>query len=122
VLNCWVTDTNDHYDVDLAGLNVREQLLQGRSFQRPPGETAVVIVRPDELPALMGLALDVSLCRLALGMKRVEVLFQPVLGRFPGIDGATKDFPLVSSHCGSPVVCPSLRASQKSEAHSTSCL
>jgi hypothetical protein len=56
-----------------------------RRARRPPGETAVVIVRPDELPALVGL------CRLPLGMERVEGLFQAVLGRFPGIDGVRNE-------------------------------
>jgi cytoskeletal protein CcmA (bactofilin family) len=102
-------------DIFHRSLSIDENSLFEGSSRRPPGETAVVIVRPDELPALVGL------CRLPLGMERVEGLFQAVLGRFPGIDGATKHFPLVSSRGGSPVVCPSLRASQKSEARSTSC-
>ena len=43
------------------------------------------------------LALDVGLCRLVLGIERVEVLVEPVIGGLPGIDGATKHLPLVLS-------------------------
>jgi hypothetical protein len=38
----------------------------------------------------------VGFAGLALGIERVEVLFAAMLGGVPGIDGATKDFPLVS--------------------------
>src|SRR5262245_57164625 len=114
-------DLVDHDDVDLARLNVGEQQLQAGAFQRPAGEAAIVIMSPDELPALMGLALDVGLCRLALGIERVKVLFEAMLGGLPGIDGATKDFPLVRRHGLSPVSCRSPRAFQKTGVHSSSC-
>src|SRR5262245_24319951 len=87
-------DLVDHDDVDLARPNVREQELQSRAFQRPAGEATVIIVGPDELPPLVRLALDVGFSRLALSIERVEILFEAVLGRFPGIDGATKYFSL----------------------------
>ena len=38
----------------------------------------------------MGLALDVGLGGLALGVERVELLLQPMLGRDPGVDGAAQ--------------------------------
>jgi hypothetical protein len=53
--------------------------LQGRPFQRPAGYSAVVIVSFETPPALVGLALDVSLGSLALGIEGVEVLFEAVL-------------------------------------------
>jgi hypothetical protein len=59
----------------------------------------------------MGLALDVGFAGLALGIERVEVLFEAMFGGFPGIDGTTQDFPLVSRHGGSPVSWPSARVS-----------
>jgi hypothetical protein len=38
----------------------------------------------------MGLALNVGFASLALGIERVEVLFEAVLGGFSGIDGALR--------------------------------
>src|SRR5262249_38196416 len=81
---------------------------------------AVIIMCPDQLPALVGLALDVGLGRLALGIKRVEVLFEPVLGGFAGIDGATQDLALVSHRGASPASCRSSRACQKTVVRSNS--
>ena len=39
----------------------------------------------------MPLAPDVGLAGLALGMQGVEVLLQPFLGRFAGVDGAANN-------------------------------
>src|SRR3974390_3379375 len=55
-------------------------------------------MRLDEPPTLVRLTLDVGLSRLPLRIKRIEVLFEPVLGGFAGIDGATKELSLVSCH------------------------
>ena len=67
-----------------------KQTLERRALHGRPGEAAIVIRGADELPALMGLALYVSLCRLALGIKTIEVLFESVLGGFAGIDSAAQ--------------------------------
>ena len=40
----------------------------------------------------MGLAADIGLRRIELGIQRVELLIQPGVGRDPGIDRATNDF------------------------------
>ena len=70
-------DLVDHHDIDLAGANVDKQGLQSRTLQGTAGQPAVVIADPEQSPALLGLALDVGLCRLALGVERVEVLLEP---------------------------------------------
>ena len=54
-------DLIDDDHVDPSRLHVGEQLLQRRPIHRPAGEAAVVIVIPDQPPALMRLALDVGL-------------------------------------------------------------
>ena len=46
----------------------------------------------------MGLALDVGLRRLALGIQGVEVLIQPMVGRDPRVDGAAQAFLLGPGH------------------------
>ena len=50
--------------------------------------SAVIVFGGDETPAFMGLALDVSLTGLALGIERVELKLEIVVGRFAGIDRA----------------------------------
>jgi hypothetical protein len=43
-------------------------------------------LRPNQVPALMRLALDIGLAGLALGMERVEFEIKIMLGRFAGVD------------------------------------
>ena len=57
----------------------------------------------------MGLALDVGFRRLALGVERVEVLLQPMVGRDPRVDGAAQApwlGPGHARHLPAPVVRP----------------
>jgi hypothetical protein len=53
-------DLVDHDDVDLAGADIVQQLLQIRTVGGPTGISAVVIARPDQGPAGMGLTLYIS--------------------------------------------------------------
>ena len=57
-------DLVDDDDVDLAGPDLGQQLLQGRAVERGPGKAAVVITVGDQPPALMGLTLDIGLAGL----------------------------------------------------------
>ena len=41
-------------------------------------------------PALRGLALDIGLAGLPLGVERIELLIQAMLGGFAGVDGAAQ--------------------------------
>ena len=103
MLNCWVTETNDtpvlieqfdqlgevgqragqavdlvdDDDVDLAGPDILQQSLQGRAVGVAAGEAAIVIFGSDQRPAGMGLASDIGLGGIVLGIERVEVLLQP---------------------------------------------
>jgi hypothetical protein len=43
-------------------------------------------------PALAGLAADISLAGFALGIERREGKIEVMLGRFAGVDGATREF------------------------------
>ncbi len=85
-------DLIDHDDVDPAGIDGGEQALPSRAVQGPTGEATVVVTLWQQLPTLMGLALDVGLTGLALGIQRVEVLLQARLGRLAGIDGTALSF------------------------------
>ena len=44
----------------------------------------------DQAPALVRLALDVGLAGFALGVERVELEVEIMLGRFPGVDRAAE--------------------------------
>ena len=83
-------DLVDHDHVDLAGRDIGEQLLEGRAVEIAAGIGGVVIMLGQQPPALRGLALDVGLAGLALGVERIELLIQSVLGRFAGVDGAAQ--------------------------------
>ena len=113
-MNCWVTETNDtrvgveqlhqlgevgqgtgepvdlvdHDDVDLPGPDILQEPLQGRAVGRSAGIAAVVIPGAQQGPAVMGLAADIGLGGLMLGVEGVELLVQPIFRRDPGIDGA----------------------------------
>ena len=110
VLNDWVTDTNetpsasksstsfaksasdlvsrDHDYIDPPGADGGQEPLQGRPVERPAREAAIIEALPDQSPALVGLALDVGLGRLALRVERVEVLLEPVIGGYSRVDRA----------------------------------
>src|SRR5216684_3241851 len=74
-----------------AGSDISQKLLQGRAVEGGARESAIVVVVGDEPPALMGLALDVGLAGLALGVERVEFEVEIMLGRLAGVDRAAKD-------------------------------
>ena len=81
-------DLIDDDDVDLAGADIIQQTLEGGAVGIATGEAAIIIFGPDQGPAGMGLASDIGLRRITLGIEGVEVLLQPLFGRDPGIDRA----------------------------------
>ena len=81
-------DLVDDNDIDPVGSNVIEELLQGRAVGGSAREAAIVISGTNQCPTGMGLAADIGLRRIILGIERVEVLIETRLGRDPGIDGA----------------------------------
>ena len=104
------SDLVDHHDIDQPVLDVLHQPLQAGAFQRSAGDAAVVILIADQHPAFGSLAGDVRLAGLTLGVEAVELLLQPFLGGFPGVDGAPQladDLPdlsggfVMSAPCGS---------------------
>jgi hypothetical protein len=94
-------DLVDHDDIDPAVPDIRQQPLQRRALGRATGIAAVVIAGADQGPAVMGLAADVGLRRLVLGVEGVELLVEPVLGRDPGIDCAADPLGGFGRHAGS---------------------
>ena len=68
--------------------DVSQQPLQRRPLGRAAGIAAVIVAGPDQGPAGMGLTADIGLRGVMLGVQRVEVLLQPMVGRHAGIDRA----------------------------------
>src|SRR3984885_8699164 len=92
-------DLVDDDHVDPVSANVIEELLERRPIYRAAGVAAAVVVGPDQLPAFMGLALDVGFRCLPLIVERVELLLQAMFGRDAGVDGAAqRRFASLRSH------------------------
>jgi hypothetical protein len=87
---CQPVDLVDNDHVDPVSANIVQQPVEGWPAHRAAGVAAVVIAGPDQLPALMGLALDVGFRGLPLIVERVELLLQAMLSRDAGVDGAAQ--------------------------------
>src|SRR5437773_2661721 len=79
-------DLVDDHDVDPASLDVGEQALQRWPLDVATREPAIVVAGSGQYPALVTLAADVGLAGFALRLERVELLLEPFLGGFAGVD------------------------------------
>ena len=93
-------DLVDHDDIDPAGPDVRQQSLQGGALGRATGIAAVIVTGADQGPAIMGLAADIGLRRLVLGIEGVELLVEPVFRRDSGIDRTADPLGGFGHHAG----------------------
>ncbi len=89
-------DSGNSHGVDLAGPNIGQQLLQGRAVEGGPRETPIVVAIGHQASALMGPALDVSFAGLALGIERVELEVEIMLGRLASEIAQRKSFRAVA--------------------------
>ena len=92
-------DLVDDDDVDLAGSYVLQEPLQGRPVGIAAREAAIVVFGSQQRPAGMGLAADIGLRGVILGVERVEVLLEPLIGRDAGIDRAANCLCRSGSSC-----------------------
>ena len=83
-------DLVDHNDIDPALPHLGEQRLQGRPVERGARQAAVIIVLGHKSPALAGLAADIGLARLALGIEGGEGEVEIMLGRFAGVSNGLR--------------------------------
>ena len=83
-------DLVDDHDIDQACLDVAQQPLQCRPFQRGAGDAAIIIAVGHQHPSLGPLACHVSLTGLPLGIEGVELHVEPLLGGFARVDGAAE--------------------------------
>ena len=75
-------DLIDHHDFDEPLTDVVQGALQRRALHGRAREPAVIVRVLYQTPALARRALDERLTRLTLGVQRIEVLLQSLLGRF----------------------------------------
>jgi len=85
-------DLVDDHGIDPPRRDVGEQLLQRRPLHRRAGEPAVVISLGQAHPAFVPLAVDESLAGFALRLQRIELLLEPLLGGFAGVDRTADPF------------------------------
>src|SRR6266446_6867882 len=95
-------DLVDDDDVDPASLDVGKQLLQCRPLHVATREPAVVVAGSGQYPALVTLAADIGLASFALRLERVELLFEPFLGGFAGVDRAALPARVTPRHRSPP--------------------
>src|SRR5882762_6207496 len=84
-------------DIDPPLLDVGQKLLKGRAVDRRARQPAIVVSLWEAGPAFVALALDIGFASLALGMQRIELLFQSLLGGFSGVDGTAPSPPAARS-------------------------
>ena len=111
---------DDH--VDLIVLDILKKPLESGTLHRAAGQPAVLVMGRQGTPAPVLLAGDVGLAGLALGVERVEVLFEPFLGGFASVDGAPESGRTSGSagrlsfrHGSPPAPSPALFAGRRSE-------
>src|SRR5467141_2788271 len=83
-------------------LDVGQQALQCRTFHVAAREPAIVVAGSGQHPALVTLAADVGLAGFTLRLERVELLFEPFLGGFAGVDRAALTARVTPRHGGPP--------------------
>jgi hypothetical protein len=70
---------NDN-DLDFVGSHIVKQALQSGALRIAARKSSIVVFSPYERPTGMGLAANVGLAGIILGIERVEVLFQSLIG------------------------------------------
>ena len=86
-------DLVDNDDLNLAGRDVLQKPLEGRPLHRPAGQAAVVVHFGERDPSGVTLAHDIGLACFPLGVERVELPLEALVGRFSGVDRATDGEP-----------------------------
>ena len=95
----------DDHTVDCSGLDRRQKPFQRGALHVAARESAVVERLGDHLPALAFLTADIGFRRFPLRVQGVEFLLQPLLGRFPRVDGAPNN--TIGGGCGPRAQCVS---------------
>src|SRR6266481_3859201 len=85
----WVLTRTRYDDGRFSGGNIERPALQALQC-RPPDvatrEPAIIVAGSGQYPAFMLLAADIGFTSFVLRFERVELLLQPLLGGFAGVD------------------------------------
>ncbi len=79
-------DLVDHHRIDPMSLDVGQEPLQGRPVDGSTRDSAVVVHLGQYDPTLMLLAKNKGFTGLALGVQRIEILLEALIGGFARID------------------------------------
>src|SRR5258708_14634322 len=85
-------DLVDDNNIKLPRTDIVQQSVEVGKIGRPTGISAVIISRPDQGPAGMGLTLYISRRGIVLSVQRIELLVESVFRGDAGVDG-TADGP-----------------------------
>ncbi len=88
-------DLVDHHAVDPPAPHIFEELPQGGPLHVAAGVAAVIVAVGQTRPALLLLAGDVALARLALRVERVKLPVEPLLGALAGIHPTADGWPFL---------------------------
>jgi hypothetical protein len=91
-------DFIDDDNIDPAVADVGQQSLECGALGRATGVAAVIVAGADQGPAVMGLAADIGLRCLVLGIEGIELLIESGLGRDPGVDRTADSFGRFACH------------------------
>ena len=83
-------DLVDNDNINEPRADIIEQSKQGRALHRTARQTTIIIGSRQKYPAFMFLAGDIGFAGIALGVQRVETLFQSLIRGFAGVDGAAE--------------------------------
>ena len=72
---------------------VGKKPLERRPLHRPAGKASVVVHIGKRDPSGMTLAHDIGLASLPLGVERIELLLESLIGRLSGVDRTTEGEP-----------------------------
>src|SRR6185369_3941448 len=81
-------DLIDDNDIDAPRFDISQQPLERWPFHVAAGMSAIIIAIWSERPALVALRPNIGFASLALGIKAIEALVQPLLSGFARIDCA----------------------------------
>src|SRR5690606_28307153 len=85
-------DLVEQNNIDPVCRYIGEQALQARALHIAAREPAIIVTLFHQHPAFVTLAQSIGRTSLILRIKAIELLLEPILGRFARIDSAAKKF------------------------------
>src|SRR5258706_3587175 len=106
-------DLVDGNNVDSAGPDLGEKLLQGRAVKGGTGKGAIIIALLDQAPSFVRLAFDIGFTSLALGVEGIKLEVEVMFGGFSRVDRAPKNLLARPIHDLNPSGCRRSRLAEQ---------